>query len=117
MTPTRKRSHASSALVEDLGSTSGEQFFDNCRAAQPSQPTSIACQLAYLSRKPVAELEQALLRTRALVSVLRCCRSGSIPAVSVVRAAALTVIARDLWDNDRINSRRDDITVCVVQLL
>ncbi len=30
---------------------------------------------------------------------------------------ALTGIARDLWDNDRINSRRDDITVCVVQLL
>jgi serine/threonine protein phosphatase PrpC len=29
----------------------------------------------------------------------------------------LTAIARNLWDNDRLNSRRDDITVCVVQLL
>ena len=60
-----------SALVEYLGSTSGEQFAIDCRAAQPSQPTSIACELAYLSRKPVAELELALLRTRAFVS--RCC--------------------------------------------
>jgi hypothetical protein len=38
-----------SALVEYLGSTSGEQFADHCRAAQPSQPTSIACEQAYLS--------------------------------------------------------------------
>jgi hypothetical protein len=59
-----------SALVEYLGSTSGEQFADDCRAAQPSQPTSIACELAYLSRKPVGELEQALLRTRAFMSLL-----------------------------------------------
>jgi hypothetical protein len=51
--------------VEYLGSKSGEQFAEDCRAAQASQPTSIACELAYLSRKPVAELEQALLRTRA----------------------------------------------------
>jgi hypothetical protein len=34
-----------SALVENLGSTSGEQFADHCRAAQPSQPTSVACEL------------------------------------------------------------------------
>ncbi len=56
-------------LVDYLGSTSGEQFAEDCRAAahpsQPSQATSTACELAYLSRKPVAELEQALLRTRA----------------------------------------------------
>jgi hypothetical protein len=57
---------------DDLGSTSGEQFAEDCRAAQPSQPTSIACELAYLSRKPVGELEQALLRTRVFVSLLRC---------------------------------------------
>ncbi len=59
-------------LVEYLGSTSGEQFAEDCRTAQPSQKTSIACEMAYLSRKPVAELEQALLRTRAFVSLLRC---------------------------------------------
>ncbi len=52
-------------LVSHLGDTAGEQFAEHCRAAQSSQPTSIACELAYLSRKPVGELEQALLRTRA----------------------------------------------------
>ena len=72
-----------SALVEYLGSTSGEQFADHCRAAQPSQPTSIACELAYLSRKPEAELEQALLRTRAFVSLLRCTGMRSITAVTL----------------------------------
>ncbi len=46
-----------SALVEYLGSTSGEQFAEDCRAAQPLQPTSIACELAYLSSKPVEELD------------------------------------------------------------
>ncbi len=65
-------------LVEYLGSTSGEQFAEDCRAAQPSQTTSIACELAYLSRKPVAELEQALLCTRAFVSLLRCTGMRSI---------------------------------------
>jgi hypothetical protein len=72
-----------SALVEYLVSTSGEQFAEDCRAAQPSQPTSIACELAYLSRKPVAELEQALLRTRAFVSLLRCTGMRSITAVTL----------------------------------
>ncbi len=72
-----------SVLVEYLGSTSGEQFAEDCRAAQSSQPTSIACELAYLSRKPVAELEQALLRTRAFVSMLRCTGMRSITAVTL----------------------------------
>ena len=36
-------------LSENLGGTAGEQFADHCRAAQPSQPTSIACEQAYLS--------------------------------------------------------------------
>ena len=70
-------------LVEYLGSTSGEQFAENCRAVLPAQPTSIACELAYLSRKPVAELEQALLRTRAFVSLLRCTGMRSITAVTL----------------------------------
>ena len=70
-------------LVEYLGSTSGEQFAENCRAALPAQPTSIACELAYLSRKPVGELEQALRRTRALVSLLRCTGMRSITAVTL----------------------------------
>jgi hypothetical protein len=70
-----------SAMVAYLGSTSGEQFADDCRAAQPSQPTSIACELAYLSRKPVAEV--ALLRTRAFVSLLRCTGMRSITAVTL----------------------------------
>jgi hypothetical protein len=73
----------SEKLVEYLGSTSGEQFAEHCRATQPSQPTSIACELAYLSRKPVAELEQALLRTRAFVSLLRCTGMRSITAVTL----------------------------------
>jgi hypothetical protein len=72
-----------SALVEYLGSTSGEQFADHCRAAQPSQPTSIACELAYLSRKAEAEIAQALLRTRAFVSLLRCTGMRSITAVTL----------------------------------
>ncbi len=66
-----------------LGSTSGEQFAEDCRAAQPSQPTSIACELAYLSRKPEAEIAQALLRTRAFVSLLRCTGMRSITAVTL----------------------------------
>jgi hypothetical protein len=45
-----------SALVEYLGCTCGEQFAEDCRAAQASQPTSIACEMAYLSRKPEALL-------------------------------------------------------------
>ncbi len=72
-----------SALVEYLGSTSGDQFAEDCRAAQPSQPTSIACELAYLSRKPEAEIAQALLRTRAFVSMLRCTGMRSITAVTL----------------------------------
>jgi hypothetical protein len=72
-----------SSLVDFLGSTSGEQFAEDCRAAQPSQPTSIACELAYLSHKPVAELQQALLRTRAFVSLLRCTGMRSITAVTL----------------------------------
>ena len=72
-----------SALVEYLGGTSGEQFAADCRAAQASQTTSIACELAYLSRKPVGELEQALLRTRAFVSLLRCTGMRSITAVTL----------------------------------
>ena len=71
------------ALIEYLGDTAGEQFAEDCRAAQPSQPTSIACELAYLSRKSVQELEQALLRTRALASVLRCTGMRSITAVTL----------------------------------
>ncbi len=70
-------------LLEYLGSTSGEQFAEDCRAAQPSQSTSIACELAYLSCKLVAELEQALLRTRAFVSQLRCTDVRSITAVTL----------------------------------
>ena len=70
-------------LIEYLGCTSGEQFAEDTRAAQPSQPTSIACELAYLSRKPVAELERALLRTRAFVSLLRCTGMRSITAVTL----------------------------------
>ena len=70
-------------LVEYLGSTSGEQFAEDCRAAQPSQSTSIACELAYLSRKPAVELEQALLRSRAFVSLLRCTGMRSITAVTL----------------------------------
>ena len=66
-----------------LGSTSGEQFAEDCRAAQSAQPTSIACELAYLSRKPAVELEQALLRTRAFVSLLRCTGMRSITAVTL----------------------------------
>jgi hypothetical protein len=72
-----------SALVEYLGSTSSEQFAEDCRAAQPSQATSIACEMAYLSRKPAAELKQALLRTRAFVSMLRCTGMRSITAVTL----------------------------------
>jgi hypothetical protein len=34
-----------SALVEYLGGTAGEHFAEHCRAAQSSQPTSIACEL------------------------------------------------------------------------
>jgi hypothetical protein len=71
------------ALVEYLGSTSGEQFADHCRAAQPSQPTSIACEMAFMARKPAAELKQALLRTRAFVSLLRCTGMRSITAVTL----------------------------------
>jgi hypothetical protein len=70
-------------LIEYLGSTSGEQFAEDCRTAQPSQKTSIACEMAYLSRKPVVELEQALLRTRAFVSLLRCTGMRSITAVTL----------------------------------
>jgi hypothetical protein len=70
-------------LVEYLGDTAGEQFAEHCRAALPSQPTSIACELAYLSRKPAVELEQALLRTRAFVSLLRCTGMRSITAVTL----------------------------------
>ena len=65
-------------LIEYLGCTSGKQFALDCRAAQPSQPTSIASEMAHLSRKPVAELEQALLRTRAFISLLRCTGMRSI---------------------------------------
>jgi hypothetical protein len=43
----------------------------------------IACELAYLSRKPVGELEQAMLRTRAFVSLLRCTGMRSITAVTL----------------------------------
>jgi hypothetical protein len=70
-------------LSEYLGGTAGEQFADHCRAAQPSQPTSIACELAYLSRKPVGELKQALLHTRVFVSLLRCTGMRSITAVTL----------------------------------
>ena len=70
-------------LVEYLGDTAGEQFAEHCRAALPSQPTSIACELAYLSRKPAVELEQALLRTRAFISLLRCTGMRSITAVTL----------------------------------
>jgi hypothetical protein len=70
-------------LIEYLGCTSGEQFAEDTRAAQPSQPTSIACELAYLSRKPVADLEQALMRTRAFISLLRCTGMRSITAVTL----------------------------------
>ena len=70
-------------LVSYLGGTSGDQFSDHCRAAQPSQPTSIACELAYLSHKPEAEIAQALLRTRAFVSLLRCTGMRSITAVTL----------------------------------
>ncbi len=66
-------------LIEYLGCTSGEQFAEACRFAQPSQPTSIA----YLSRKPAKELTQALLRNRALVSLLRCTGMRSITAVTL----------------------------------
>ena len=70
-------------LIEYLGYTSGKQFALDCRAAQPSQPTSIASEMAHLSRKPVAELEQALLRTRAFISLLRCTGMRSITAVTL----------------------------------
>ena len=77
-------------LVEYLGSTSGEQFAENCRAALPAQPTSIACELAYLSRKPVGELEQALRRTRAFVSLLRCTNLPSVTCRSPPWSSAAT---------------------------
>ena len=65
-----------------MGTTTGEQFAIDCRAVQ--QPTlSIACELAYLSRKPVGELKQTLLRTRAFVSLLRCTGMRSITAVTL----------------------------------
>ena len=70
-------------LIEYLGCTSGEQFAEDTRAAQHSQPTSIASEMAHLSRKPVAELEQALLRTRAFISLLRCTGMRSITAVTL----------------------------------
>jgi hypothetical protein len=70
-------------LIEYLGCTSGKQFAIDCRAAQPSQPTSIASEMAHLSRKPVAEMEQALLRTRAFISLLRCTGQRSITAVTL----------------------------------
>ncbi len=66
-----------------MGGTAGEQFAEDCRVAQASQPTSIAFELAYLSRKPAVELEQALLRTRAFVSLLRCTGMRSITAVTL----------------------------------
>jgi hypothetical protein len=70
-------------LIEYLGYTSGKQFAIDYRAAQPSQPTSIASEMAHLSRKPVAELEQALLRTRAFISLLRCTGMRSITAITL----------------------------------
>jgi hypothetical protein len=48
-----------------------------------SRPRSQTCELAYLSRTPVAELERALLRTRAFVSLLRCTGMRSITAMNV----------------------------------
>ena len=39
--------------------------------------------MAHLSRKPVAELEQTLLRTRAFISLLRCTGMRSITAVTL----------------------------------
>ncbi len=72
-----------SALVEYPGSTSGEQFPEACRAAQPLQPTSIAREMAFMARKPAAELKQSLLRTRAFVSLLRCTGMRSITAVTL----------------------------------
>ena len=71
------------ALLEYLGSTTGENFAEHCRVAQVSQPTSIACELAYLSHKSAEELKQTLLRTRAFVSVLRATGMRSVTAVTL----------------------------------
>ena len=70
-------------LIEYLGTTTGEQFAEDCRAAQPLQPTSIASEMAFLARKPAAELKQALLRARAFISLLRCTGQRSITAVTL----------------------------------
>jgi hypothetical protein len=61
-------------LVEYLGGTAGEQFAEGCRAAQPSQPRP-------RSRASWRTLEQALLRTRAFVSMLR--YMGMLPITAV----------------------------------
>jgi hypothetical protein len=72
------------ALVDYLGCRSGAQFAQDCRAAaQQPLATSSLTELAWLARKPEAELEAALLRTRAFISLLRATGMRSITAVSL----------------------------------
>jgi hypothetical protein len=80
-------------LIEYLGTTTGEQFAIDRRAAW-DVPASIIGELAFLARKPATELKRALLRTRAFISLLRCTGMRSITAVTL-RLDQFTETGRD----------------------